>query len=293
MTPREGYFTGHDRLALFERSWMPAGRPRAAVVLIHGLIEHSGCHAGTALELVRHGFSVHAMDLRGHGLSGGPRCDVRSFDQYLLDLDIFFQIASRKANGRPLFLMGNSMGGLITTHWAILRQPQISGLILSGPLLALADGLYPRLRHLAAFAAAVVPALRVTRIPFDRLARQSQVVDRFRNDPLVFHGRFTVRVAAEILRAMKNVSGQAASLSVPLLILHGGEDRICGPAGSLALYQKAGPADKTFQLYEGFYHEVFDEPQRDRVLADLTAWLDRHVPSAPHGGLPEPGEDIE
>ena len=118
----------------------------------------------------------------------------------------------------------------------------------------------------------------MTQIPFDWLARERQVVDRFRDDPLVFHGRFTVRVAAEILRAMKNVSNKRPALSVPLLILHGSQDRICGPAGSRALFEKAGCADKTFHLYEGFYHEVFDEPQRDRVLADLIAWLDQHVP---------------
>src|SRR5271165_5682164 len=165
MTPREEFFTGHDGLRLFERLWMPTGRPRAVVVLIHGLLEHSGSHAGTALDLVRRGFSVHAMDLRGHGRSEGPRCDVRSFGEYLLDLDIFFERASRMAGDRPLFLMGNSMGGLIITLWAILRQPRIQGLILSGPLLALADGLYPRLRHLTGVTAALVPGLRVTRIP--------------------------------------------------------------------------------------------------------------------------------
>ena len=145
-------------------------------VLIHGLIEHSGCHAGTAQYLVRHGFSVHAMDLRGHGRSAGPRCDVRSFDQYLLDLDIFFQRVLRDAGDRSLFLMGNSMGGLITTLWAILRQPQIGGMVLSGPLLALADGLYPWLRSLAALTATVAPALRLTRIPFDWLASERRAV---------------------------------------------------------------------------------------------------------------------
>ena len=144
----------------------------------------------------------------------------------------------------------------------------------------MAAGLYPRLRYLTAAAAAAAPGLRVTRIPLDWLARQRQVVDRLRDDPLVFHGCFTVRMAAEILRAMKQVSEDAASLNVPLLILHGGQDRICCPAGSQALYQKAGCADKVFHLYEGFYHEVFDEPQRDHVLADLTSWLDRHVPAA-------------
>lgn len=284
MSPSETYFTGHDGLPLFDRSWMPTGRPRATVVFIHGLIEHSGCHAGMACQLVRQGFSVHAMDLRGHGRSEGPRCDVRSFDDYLLDLDVFFQRVSAgtmyplSAGSRPLFLIGNSMGGLVVTLWAILRQPRIRGLILSGPLLALADGLYPWLRHFAAAGAAVAPTLRVARISFEQLSRVRQVVDRLRDDPLMFQGRFTVRMAAEILRAMKIASKKARSLSVPLLILHGSRDQVCDTAGSLALYQNASCPDKTFRLYEGFDHEVFEEPERDRVLADLTAWLDQHVP---------------
>jgi alpha-beta hydrolase superfamily lysophospholipase len=280
MSPGEDFFTGYDGLSLFERSWMPAGRPRATLLLVHGLLEHSGSHAETAQELTHVGFSVQAMDLRGHGRSEGPRCDVRSFDQYLLDLDICYQRARAKAADRPLFLLGNSMGGLIIALWAILRQAQIDGLVLSGPLLALADGLYPRLRHLAALTAAVAPALRVTQIPFEWLAREPQAVDRFRDDPLVFHGRFTVRMAAEIGRAMREVSRQAAALKVPLLILHGGQDRICGPEGSRHLFEKAASDDKTFHLYEGFYHEVFDEPERGRVFSDLISWLDRHVAAA-------------
>jgi len=184
--------------------------------------------------------------------------------------------------------MGNSMGGLLVTLWVIIRHPQIGGLILSGPLLALADGFFPRLRHLAKITSALAPGLRVTRIPLEWLARDRMVIDRFRNDPLVHHGCFTVRVAAEILRAMRHVSAEAAALDLPLLILQGSQDRICGPGGSRAFYEKAGSTDKTYHLYEGFYHEVFDEPQRDCVLADLTTWLDQRSPAAgvatcPHG----------
>ena len=273
MLANQDSFNGHDGLPLYVQSWLPTERPRAEVLLVHGLIEHGGCHAGTALDLARHGFSVHAFDLRGHGRSEGRRCDVRSFDQYLFDLDIFFDRTLQAAGDRPLFLLGNSMGGLIASLWAILRQPHLHGLILSGPLLELADGLFPRLRHLAALTATVAPALRLTRIPFDWLTGDRSAVQRFRDDPLVFHGRFTVRVAAEILRAMKKVSEQAASLNLPLLILHGGRDRICNPAGSQALFEKAGGSDKEFHLYEGFNHEVFDEPQRNRVMADLRTWL--------------------
>jgi alpha-beta hydrolase superfamily lysophospholipase len=133
---------------------------------------------------------------------------------------------------------------------------------------------------LASAAAVLTPTLRVACIPLGWLSRQRQVIERFRDDPLVFHGRFTVRMAAEILRAMKNLSQKATSLHAPLLILHGGEDRICGPAGSLALHQSAGSADKTVHLYEGFYHEVFDETPHERVLADLSTWLNQHFSPA-------------
>ncbi len=271
-------FSGHDRLTLGAQSWGPDGPARASVVLVHGLIEHSGRHANTAVELVRRGFAVHAMDLRGHGRSEGRRGDVRSFDQYLLDLDVFFARVRAIEDDRPLFLMGNSMGGLIASLWTVLRKPTIAGLILTGPLLALADELYPRLRHLAAAANRVVPWLRVPRIPFDWLSRAPNAVDSFHRDPLVCQCGFTVRVAAEVRQAMREVSARAASLHDPLLILHGGEDRICGPAGSRALYANAGSTDKTLRVYDGLYHEVLDEPEREEVLADLTTWLDRRAP---------------
>jgi acylglycerol lipase len=272
------HFSGHDRLTLGAQSWGPEGPARAAVVLVHGLIEHSGRHAHTAVELVRQGFAIHAMDLRGHGRSKGRRGDVRSFDQYLLDLDVFFARVRALEDDRPLYLMGNSMGGLIVSLWTALRKPQIAGLILSGPLLELADDLYPRLRHLITAANLVVPWLRVPRFPFNWLSRDSKAVDSFRRDPLVCQNGFTVRVAAEVRRAMWEMSARAACLQDPLLILHGGNDRICGPAGSRTLYAKAGSADKSLHVYDGLYHEVLDEPQRETVLADLIAWLDQRAP---------------
>jgi alpha-beta hydrolase superfamily lysophospholipase len=271
-------FAGHDRLTLAAQSWGPDAPARAAVVLIHGLIEHSGRHAKTAEELVRRGFAVHAMDLRGHGRSGGRRGDVRSFDQYLLDLDVFFARVRAAEEDRPIYLIGNSMGGLIVSLWTSLRQPKIAGLILTGALFEMADQLYPRLRHLAAAANRVIPWVRVPSIPFDWLSRDPNAIAAFRNDPLVCQRGFTVRVAAEARRAMKEMSARAAELRDPLLILHGGDDRICGPEGARSLYAKAGSADKAIHVYDGLYHEIFDEPEREKVLADLTGWLNRHAP---------------
>ena len=272
------HFAGHDRLPLFSQTWASDCPSRAAVVLIHGLIEHSGRHATTAVELTRRGFTVHAMDLRGHGRSAGRRGDAASFDQYLLDLDVFFARVRAAVGERPLYLMGNSMGGLIVSLWSMLRKPQINGLILTGPLLALADGLYPRLRHLASVARALAPWFRVPRLPFDWLARDPRVVKNFRDDPLVCQNGFTVRLAAEIERAMKEASNRWASIDLPLLILHGGDDRICAPAGSRALFRDARSADKTLHVYDGLYHEILDEPERHQVLSDLVGWLDRRSP---------------
>jgi alpha-beta hydrolase superfamily lysophospholipase len=195
----------------------------------------------------------------------------------LLDLDVFMARVREKSGDLPLFLMGNSMGGLIAATWAASRKLSIDGLILTGPLLAIADGLYPWARHMTGLMSVIGPALHVPRIPFQWLSRDSEAVAKFRNDPLV-HPYFTVRVAAEARRAMKALAGHAAELTVPLMILHGSDDRICGPAGSRELYRNAGSTDKSLHLYDGLFHEVFDEPERDRVLADLLDWLGRHIP---------------
>jgi acylglycerol lipase len=277
MPQYEDIFVGPGNLRLFEQAWLPAGPPRATVVHVHGLIEHSGRHEEVAEVMAQNGYAVYAMDLRGHGRSEGPRCDVGSFDDYLLDLDVFFRRVRDRQPGSPLFLMGNSMGGLIVTQWAIRGQAEVAGLVLSGPLLAVNIELFPWLRRLGPLVASVLPGLRLPRIRVDLLSRSAEALESFRNDPLCFHGRFTVRVGNEILKALARLPDEAAALRLPLIILHGSDDRICSPAGSRMLCERAGSGDKTLRIYDGLYHEVFDEPEREQVLADLVAWLNRHA----------------
>lgn len=273
MADREGTFAGYDGTALFEQSWLPEGPPRGAVVIVHGLIEHSGRFAGRAELLRRAGFAVHAMDLRGHGRSAGPRCDVQSFDDYLRDLDVFYGRVKGTLPHGPVFLMANSMGGLIGTQWTIRRQADLAGLIVSGPLFAVADEMFPRLRALARPVARLLPWLRIPRVRLALLSRSPEAIESYRCDPLFFRGRFTLRMGAEILKALARLPDEVPALRVPLLILHGGCDRVCDPAGSRMVYQRAASADKTLRLYDGLYHEVFDEPEREQVEADFMAWL--------------------
>lgn len=272
----EGYFTASDGLRLYEQWWVPASALRGRVVVVHGINEHGGRYARTAADLVRGGYAVHAMDLRGHGRSGGDRVWIRRFDEYLNDVDVMLERIVDKEPGKPVFLFGHSMGGAVAALYGIARKPSVRGLILSAPALAVAAHLFPLLRRLAPLASAVAPRLRVARMGCRFLSRDPAVVEGFKSDPLVFHGRFPIRTGAEVLRAAARIRKNAASLTLPLLILHGTSDYVSDPVGSRRLCALAGSNDKTLHLYQGLYHEVLSEPERDQVVKDLLAWLDAH-----------------
>ena len=315
MPHHESHFAARDGLSLYEQSWLPEGPARAVVVLVHGINEHSGRYARLAGDLNQRGFAVYAMDLRGHGRSDGDRVAIRSFDQYLDDLRLLLSRVAAREPGKPLFLFGHSMGGTIAALLAIAQateselkpqglaahprspaaelrclaadgtsacgcmdqRPRLQGLILSAPAVVIAGNVFPILRRLASLFSVLWPTLRLTRMGCRFISRDPAVVEAFRNDPLVFHGRFPVRSGAEILRAAKLVQNGAAALRLPLLILHGGGDYVTDPSGSRRLHERAASTDKTLHIYPGLYHEVFSEPERDQVLADLLAWLDAHA----------------
>jgi acylglycerol lipase len=279
----EDYISARDGRRLFQRRWQPAAEIRARVLLVHGFIEHSGRYGPTGQFLARHGCAVTATDLRGHGRSDGARCWVRSFDEYIDDLDSCFERANRRADGIPLFVLGHSLGGLIAVLWCIRRRPwthgarKLDGLILSGPALQVSRRLFPWLQPLAGVASALVPRLRLLRMGGRNLSRDPQIVEQFLHDPLVYHGRFPVRSGAEILRAGSLARAQFEALEAPLLILQGSADRVVAADAAQELFQRARSTDKTLKLYPGLYHEVLNEPEKDQVLSDLREWIERRA----------------
>jgi alpha-beta hydrolase superfamily lysophospholipase len=276
MSHHEDRFAARDGLSLYEQFWLPAGEPRATVVVIHGVTEHGGRYAKFAQDLNCRGYAVHTIDLRGHGRSDGDRILIRRFDEHLDDVELLLGRVAERQAGKPLFLFGHSMGGAIVALLAATRQPQVQGLILSAPAVIVAGGVFPVLRRLAAVVSVVWPTLRLVHLGCGFLSRDPAVVEGFRNDPLVFHGGFPVRTAAEILRAAGRLQTAARNLTLPLLVLHGTGDRVTDPRGSRLLVARAGSTDKTLRLYPGLYHELLSEPEREQVLADLLAWLDGH-----------------
>ncbi len=273
----EELFQARDGLRLFERRWQPNGEPRAEVMVVHGIVEHGGRYAATAEALARRGYQVSATDLRGHGRSEGPRCFIDSFDEYIEDLDQCFDRALQRAGGKPVFVLGHSLGGLIAVLWCIRCQPEPRGLILSGPALQVCHQLFPWLRHLASMGSILFPRLRLLRLGGGHISRDPAVVAQFRDDPLVFHGYFPVRTGAEILSAGSLARAQFEKVRRPLLILHGTADRVVTVEASQELFQRAAATDKTLRLYPGLYHEVLNEPEKEQVVADLIQWIERRV----------------
>ena len=270
--------SGQAGLTLATRRWTPYARPKATVALVHGIGEHSGRYAHVATHLMLHDLAVHAFDLRGHGRSEGePRAYVESFDEYVGDLDRFLREVRGQQRG-PLFLYGHSLGGGIAARYVIEHGTDgLDGLILSSAALQIPSDLSPILQKLAGTVSRFAPTLPTTKLDTSLLSHDPAVVRAYENDPLVYSGGVRARVGHEILRNTEIIQQHPEAFALPLYLFHGTADQITDPDGSRWLYEHAPTDDKTLKLYEGLYHETHNEPERERVLDDLTAWIEARL----------------
>jgi len=263
-----------DCSRLFAQSWRPADRPGRVVVLSHGLAEHSGRYAELAQRLVGRGMAVHALDHRGHGRSPGPRANIEYFDTVVEDLAALVTEAAQQHPGVPVTLLGHSMGGAIALACALRHPDPLHDLVLSAPALA-ADPAVSRFQvRLVRFLSRWLPDLGALKLPADAISRDPAVVRAYEEDPLVHRGRVPARTAAELFDAMATFPATVGALQLPVLVLHGSGDTLVALEHCRAVYQKIGSPDRTLNVYDGLFHEVFNEPERERVIADLLAWLD-------------------
>jgi len=273
MARGEDWVVALDGLRLRHRWWWPAGQSAGVVVFVHGVAEHCGRYVQAAEAFCQCGCAVHAMDLRGHGESEGERAWVGSFGQYLDDLDRLLACVREVHPGLPVFMLGHSMGGAIVARFLIERKANVAGAILSAAALKLPARLFPLLRLLAPLASLLAPRLRLVSLGAKCLSRDAQVVADFEADPLNFHGRLPTRTGAEILHAVRVIESRMEEVRSPIIILHGTGDRVTDSDGSRALQARAGSNDKTLRLYDGLYHDLLHEPEREQVLADVLEWL--------------------
>lgn len=272
LTHGEDRFEGKGGVKLFTQSWRPTAPPKAVVVVVHGLKDYSDRYGELAATLVKHGYAVHALDLRGHGDSEGDRVWVERFDDYLDDLDLFLTRVRAAEPGQRVYLFGHSMGGAIVTLYTLTRDPKPAGLITSAGALKTEEAV-----GVAKFLGAIAPKLAAFSLKNEDFSRDPAVVASMKNDPLIYDGAAPIRTGAEVGGAIGAIREQSKTLNVPLLALHGTDDKVTPPAGSADLVDAAASTDKTLKSYPGLVHDLVHEPEKQQVMDDVAAWLDAHT----------------
>ncbi len=265
-----------DGWLLHAQAWQPEEEARSVVCLVHGLGEHSGRYSHVAAVLNRAGYALLALDLRGHGRSAGRRGHIPLLEVVLDDLDLLLEEAARRFPGRPRFLYGHSMGGLLVLYHTLRRRPPLAGVIATGSALRTPlEG--QRLKVvLSRSLSRLLPALTLpSGLDPAAISRDPAVVQAYCSDPLV-HDRISFRLASELLRASRWVMEHAAEFPLPLLLIHGGADCLTLPEGSREFAARAG-RNCTLKIWEGLYHEVHNEPEQGEVLAYILSWMEEKL----------------
>jgi len=266
---------GIGGLELYAQAWLPDIEPRAVIVLAHGLAEHSGRYAALAAELVEREFAVCALDHRGHGRSPGSRANIGRFQHLVSDFCAFAGRCARQHPGTPVYLLGHSMGGAVAFASALRLQDSLRGLVLSAPALASGESV-PKLKELLVrLLSSIAPNTGALTLPASAVSRDPSIVKAYEADPLVHHKSIPARTLVELLDAMRGFPASAPQLRLPTLILHGTADSLVPLAATRPVYQAFGSRERVLKLYQGLYHEVFNEPERGQVVADLLRWLER------------------
>jgi alpha-beta hydrolase superfamily lysophospholipase len=259
-------------IRLFRRGWLPA-EPRRALVLVHGLAEHSGRYDHVGAWFSARDCAVHAYDHRGHGRSQGARGHVAAFGELLDDLEAFLALVRREHPDLPIALVGHSMGGLVVGALLSERKPDVLGAVTSGAALELPPGISgTRLRVVRALRR-IAPRLRIAGgVDPATLSRDPEVVRAYADDPFVYR-RITVSLASELMDAIVRTAAGAIQVQVPMLLLHGEADRLCAARGSRSFHGQLRGGGHRLRVYPQLRHEIFNEPEQEQVCEDVLAWL--------------------
>ena len=277
MKHQEGFFKGVRDANIYFQSWLPESEPKAVLLIVHGLAEHSGRYMNVVNHFVPLGYAVYGIDHIGHGKSDGTRVYVKRFDDYTNTLKVYFDMIHRWQPDKPIFLVGHSMGGLISAVYLLDHQTELTGAVLSGPVVKVPNNITPAILFMGKMLSTLIPRFGLVGLDANGVSRDPAVVQAYVSDPLVHRGKTTARLAAEMLKAMHYVSGQATKITLPIMIVQGSSDKLVDPAGAQMLYDAVSSADKEIRIYDGFYHEVFNEPEHDEVLRGVEIWLEAHL----------------
>ncbi|MBG7609537.1 MAG: lysophospholipase [Anaerolineae bacterium] len=275
---QDGIFHNKNGANIFYQSWLPEGEIKAVLLIVHGLAEHSGRYMNVVNHFVPLGYAIYSLDHLGHGKSDGMRVFVEHFEDYINPLNAYFDMVQGWQPGKAIFLVGHSMGGLIVSNYLIDFQEKVAGAVLSGPSIKVPENISSTTVFLGKLFSVLLPKLGLIGLEADGISRDPQVVEAYVNDALVHTGKTTARLAAELLKAMIHTTAKADKITLPVIIVQGGADKMVDPSGTQMLFDTVGSPDKTLKIYDDLYHEVFNESEHNLVLGDIQKWLEIHLP---------------
>jgi acylglycerol lipase len=253
-------------------SWLPEGEARALVVLAHGYAEHAGRYDRLAAALAERGLAVQALEFAGHGRSAGRRGYIESFDGLVAELARFVRSQRGAHPGLRCGLFGHSVGGEVAAALCAAEPDIVDALVLSSPYLRHGEPVGAVKLRLVRALARAFPYFGLERLDAGRLSRLPAQVQAYVDDPLVFHGRTPAHTAMQMFAGFETLA-RADRITVPLLILHGNEDRIADPRGSRALAERVSSPDVTYELVAGGYHELLNDLGRERIVERIVDWF--------------------
>lgn len=265
-------------IKIFVRSWNPPLTPKAVVVICHGVNSHGGQYTWVGEQFASSGLAAFALDLRGRGKSDGDRFYVEHVADYVADVAATVKLAKSRHPGLPVFLLGHSAGGVVSSVYTLENQSELAGFICESfafqvPAPGFALAAIKGLSHIA-------PHLPVLKLKNEDFSRDPEAVETLNNDPLIAHEIQPAITVAALVRADERLREEFPLITLPVLIMHGTDDRATVCQGSQFFYETAGSKDKTLKLYAGHYHDLLNDIGKEGVMADVKAWIDSHLPKA-------------
>ncbi len=265
-----------DGLQMYSKGWVPKGKPKASICLVHGHGEHIGRYEHVAAALTEKGYVMLGFDLRGHGRSAGPRGHTPSYEALMDDITAFFGQIEGRYPDLPRFLYGHSLGGNLVLNYALRRKPALRGVIATGSWLKLAFEPPASKVSLGKMMNNILPSFtQSSGLETAALSHDPAVVEAYENDPLV-HDKISTRLFVSTYDSGLWALGHAAEFPLPLLLMHGTADRLTSAEASRQ-FAEAGGKQVTLKLWEGWYHEIHNEPEKTQVFKVMTDWLDKHL----------------
>lgn len=277
MKHKEGFFTGVRGTDIYYQCWLPEDEPRAVLLIVHGLAEHSGRYMNVVDYFVPLGYAVYGIDHLGHGKSGGTRVYIKRFNDFIDTFSVYVEMVRKWQPGKSSFLVGHSMGALISALFLLDHQAKLAGVILSGPGVKVPNNASPITISMVKLLSTLLPRVGLFQLEAEGVSRDPAVVQAYVSDPLVHTRKITARLTHEMLKAMQRITAEASKITLPVLTVQGSADRLVDSDGARMLYGAVSSVDKTIEIYDGLYHEVFNEPEHDQVLGDVEAWLEARL----------------